>query len=139
MTILLQIPQQLKTSWFTVTAFNGFSLIALIILVLSLLDSMRIRSDITPIQIRQKRRRRKEQKEQEDSLNLSQTANLGSDITLPEDYFMSNNCSSGYGSTIINDTIQEEEEISRDQDDNQQEIEIKRWPERTQENHALEE
>ena len=139
MTILLQIPQQLKTSWFTVTAFNGFSLIALIILVLSLLDSMRIRSDITPIQIRQKRRRRKEQKEQEDSLNLSQTANLGSDITLPEDYFMSNNCSSGYGSTTFNDTIREEEEISRDQDDNQQEIEIKRWPERTQENHALEE
>jgi len=57
-----------------------------------------------------RRKQRKKQEEQEDLLNLPQQANFGSDINLPSDYVMSMNCSSGYGSTIINETIKEEEE-----------------------------
>jgi len=63
-TISLQIPQQLKTSWFTVTADShliiGLSLIILIVLVLSL-DSVRIRSNIISPRKRLRRRQRTKQ------------------------------------------------------------------------------
>jgi len=138
MVISLKIPQQLKTSWFTVTAFIGLSLIVLIILVLSH-DALRIRSNIISPHKRLKQRHLKKQEEQEDSVNLAQRVNLGSDSTLPEDYFMCVNCSSGYGSTIINDTIKEEEEILQDQRENQQETEAEHLPENIPQEHNLKE
>ena len=137
MTILLQIPQ-LKTYWITVTAFSGLSLIILIVLVTSL-DSIRIRSNITAPHKRSRRKQRKKQEKQEDLLNLSQKANFGSDFNLPSDYVMSMSCSSGYGSTIINETIKEEEEISQDQSDKEQAIETEHLPDHITKEHPLKE
>ena len=137
MTILLQIPQQLKTSWFTVTAFIGLSLIILIVLVISL-DSIRIRSNITAPHKRLRRKQRKKQEKQEDLLNLSQKANFGSDFNLPSDYVMSMSCSSGYGSTRINETIKEEEEKNfQDQSDKEQAIETEHPLEHITTKHIL--
>jgi len=86
-----------------------------------------------------KRRQRKKQEKQEDSLNLSQRVNVGSDSTLPEDYFISINCSSGYRSIIVNDTIKEKEEGTRqDQSDNEQESEAKLLTEHIPKEHTLE-
>jgi len=136
-TILLQIPQQLKTSWFTVTAFIGLSLIILIVLVISL-DSIRIRSNITAPHKRLRRKQRKKQEKQEDLLNLSQKANFGSDFNLPSDYVMSMSCSSGYGSTRINETIKEEEEKNfQDQSDKEQAIETEHPLEHITTKHIL--
>ena len=142
MTILLQIPQQLKTSWFTVTAFIGLSLIILIVLVISL-DSIRIRSNINAPHKRLRRKQRKKQEKQEDLLNLSQKANFGSDFNLPSDYVISMSCSSGYGSTRINETIKEEEEEEeknfQDQSDKEQAIETEHPLEHITTKHILKE
>ena len=120
------------------TAFIGLSLIVLIILALSL-DSVRIGSTITSPHKRLTRRHLKKQEEHEDSQNLSYTANFGSDFTLPEVYLMSINCSSGYGSTVINDTSKEDEEILRDQRDKEQETETEHLPEHNSQEHILNE
>jgi len=85
-----------------------------------------------------RRRHLKKQEEHENSLNITQKVNLGSDSTLPEDYFMSINSSSGYGSTIINYIIKEDEEIFQDQSDNGQEIETELLPEHIPQEHTLE-
>ena len=121
----LSVPQALRTSWFTVTAFIGLSLTVLIILILSL-DSVRIRS-ITSFSNKRSRRRHPDKQEgHESSGDIPHTENLSSNFTLPEDYFQSINCSSGYGSTLINNTIKEDEEIPRDQRNTEQEKEIKK-------------
>ena len=65
---------------------------------------------------------------------------MGSDSTLPEDYFMSINCSSGYGSTIINETINDEgEEFAQHQRDKEQETEVEHLPEHIPQEHTLKE
>jgi len=53
--------------------------------------------------------------------------NLSSNFTLPEDYLQKIKCSSGYGSTIINDPIKEDEEILRDRRSTEQETETKHF------------
>jgi len=111
----------------------------LIILVLSL-DSVRIRSNVISPHKRLKRRQRKKQEEKEDTLNLLQRVNLGSDSTLSKDYFVSINFSSGYGSTIINETIkEEEEEFAQHQRDKEQETEAEHLPEHIPQEHTLKE
>jgi len=52
---------------------------------------------------------------------------------------MSINCSSGYRSTIINDTIKEDEEILRDQRNKEQETETEHPPEHNSQEHTLNE
>jgi len=96
-----------------VTALIGLSLIILTILILSF-DSVQIRSTTSSSNKRSRRRHPDKQEGHENSGNIPHTENLSSNFTLPEDYFMSINCSSGYGSTIINDIIKEDEEILRD-------------------------
>jgi len=65
---------------------------------------------------------------------------LGSDSTLPEDYFMSINCSSGYRSTIINETIkEEEEEFAQHQRDKDQETAAEHLPEHIPQEHTQKE
>jgi len=122
-----------------VTALIGLSLTVLIILAVSF-DSIRIRSNISSPDKRFKRKQRKKQEEQEDSLNLSQRVNLGSDSTIAEDYFMSINCSSEYGSTIIKETIKEEGEgFAQHQRDKEQETEAGHSPEHIPQEHILKE
>ena len=75
----------------------------------------------------------------ENSGDIPHTENLSSNYTLPEDYFMSMNCSSGYGSIISNDTIKEDEEILRDQRNKEQETESKNPPEHNSQGHTLKE
>ena len=120
------------------TAFIGFSLIVLITRVLSL-DSARIRSNIISPHKRLRRRHLQKQEEHEDSLNLSQKANFGSDLNLPSDYVMNMSCSSGYGSTIFNETIKEEKENFQDQSDKKQGIETEHLPEHITKEHTLKE
>jgi len=52
---------------------------------------------------------------------------------------MSENCSSGYGSTISNDTIKEDEEILRDKRNKEQETETENFPEHNSQEHTLKE
>jgi len=52
---------------------------------------------------------------------------------------MSMSCSSGYGSTIINETIKEEEENPQDQSDQEQPIETEHPPEHITTEYALKE
>jgi len=52
---------------------------------------------------------------------------------------MSINCSLGYRSTIINNTIKEGEEILRDQHDKEQENETGHLPEHIPQEHTLKE
>ena len=115
----------------------GLAWIILIILILSL-DSVRIRSNIISLHEQLRRRHKKKKKEQEDQLSISEKANLGSDHSLPGDYFMSINCSSGYGSTIIHDTTKKEEEIIRDQENNEQEDGAELPPQHTKKIQTLE-
>jgi len=53
---------------------------------------------------------------------------------------MSINCSSGYGSTIINETINDEgEEFAQHQRDKEQETEVEHLPEHIPQEHTLKE
>jgi len=81
------------------------------------LDSIRIRSDYERHHKRTKRRKQNKKEEQADQGSLSNKENLGSDWILPEDYFISINSSSEYGSTVINTTIPEEEQLLQDEEE----------------------
>ena len=81
------------------------------------LDSTKIRSHYEGQHKRTKRRKQKKKEDQDDQRSLSNKENLGSDWTLPEEYFMSINSSSGYGSTVINTMIPEEEQLLQDEEE----------------------
>ena len=100
---------------------------------------MWIRGTTSSSNKRSRRRHPNKQEGHENSGDISNTENLTSNFTLPEDYFQSINCSSGYESTINNDTIKEEEEILRDQRNTEQETENKHCPEHNSQEHTLNE
>jgi len=100
-------------------------------------DAMRIRITISSSHKWSKRRHPKKQERHEDSQNISPTEDFTSNFTLPEDYFQSINCSSGYGSAIISNPIKEDEEIPRDRYNTEQETGTTSSPEHNPRKYTL--
>jgi len=101
-------------------AFIGISLIIWTILTLSL-DSLNIGSTLSSCLRRLTRRNVKKQKNNKESLGQLHPENCDYNFTLPEDYFQSTKGSSGYRSTIISDSVKEDEEILRERPNIKQE------------------
>jgi len=85
-----------------------------------------------------KRKKQKEHEEQDDQRSLSHEANFGSDYSLPEDYFMSGNFSSRYGSTIIDTIIPEEQQLIQDKENEEHENGNEPPPQYNQKQQTLE-
>ena len=119
-------------------AFIGISLIIWIILTLSL-ESLRIGCTLSSCFGRLTRRNSTKKKTNNESRGQLQPENLDCNFTLPEDYFQSIEGSSGYGSTIIYDSVKEDEEILRDRLNIEQEDGINKHSDHNPQEYTLNE